>query len=308
MITDLNEDEQKSIYFILYGSSSISLLGAGFIVLTYLLFKETRSFGTTLIFWLSLSDLLTSLSWLPWNANEQLCIMQAVSLQFFETASYFWSFSISFSLFQVFFLEKLEETTRKYFFLNHLINWGYHAFSVLLCLAFGKFGKAGAWCWIKSPQDPFRLLVYGPMVLVSLFICFTWIAIRWKMRTLQSDFKRQLNRRLSMYLLAFLTSQIPAIINRTQNFFYPEQPLFFFFMMQAIFQPAQGFLNCLVYGLNEQQLMEYYRHLFSKWGIAKCCRCCKKKKNKYYQINLKDAEQIPIFDYDYSSDEEKGHL
>jgi hypothetical protein len=198
--------------------------------------------------------------------------MQASVLQFFEVAGYFWSFSISFSLFQVFFLEKLEEHAKKYFWLQHLVNWGYPAVSVALCLAFEKFGVAGGWCWISEPTDYFRLFVYGPMAFVSCFIAFTWLAIRWKMRTFQSDFKSRLNRKLSLYLLAFLSSQIPAMVNRAQNFFFPSHPIFTLFLLQAIFQPSQGFFNCLVYGFNEEQFIEQYKLLFSKWSSYNCCK------------------------------------
>src|SRR4051794_36578766 len=101
LTTNLAESEQNVVYYVLYVSNGLSLAGASFIMISYLLFRETRTYGTTLIFWLSLSDFFMSLAWFPWDKNSQLCVVQASMIQFFELASYFWSFSISLSLFQV---------------------------------------------------------------------------------------------------------------------------------------------------------------------------------------------------------------
>jgi hypothetical protein len=66
------------------------------------------------------------------------------------------------------------------------------------------------------------------------------------MQGLQSDFKRVLLRKLSLYLLVFITSQLPAVVNGIQSFLQPNNPIFFLYLLQACLQPAQGFFNCFV--------------------------------------------------------------
>jgi len=83
-IVKLNESEIDVLHIILWCSASLGVVGALFIIITYLLFKEIRIFSTKLIFFLSLSDFLSSVSWYPFGAvNNYLCIVQAMSLQFF---------------------------------------------------------------------------------------------------------------------------------------------------------------------------------------------------------------------------------
>ena len=91
MVSNLTNSEQNVIDIVLYVSSSLSILGSLFIILTYLIFKDSRTLGTQLIVFLSLSDLLSSISWLPWNVDEGLCIAQAILLQFGIISSYMWT-------------------------------------------------------------------------------------------------------------------------------------------------------------------------------------------------------------------------
>jgi hypothetical protein len=59
----LTDDQRDIITYALYGSSTLSLVGAFVIIMTFLIFKDTRTFGTKLIFFLSFSDFFCSLSW-----------------------------------------------------------------------------------------------------------------------------------------------------------------------------------------------------------------------------------------------------
>jgi len=296
MGTQLDDEEKQIINSILYVSASLSAIGALFIILTYLLFKETRTSGTKLIFFLSFTDLMCSLSWLPWNLDATLCIIQAVSLQFFEAASFMWTFCICVSLYQIIYQEKLDEEAKKMMPAYHILSWGYPAVSVIFCLIFDRFGPAGSWCWIKDPQDLFRLWVYGLIVFVLFAIIFTVIAVNLKLSSSPSEVKKGINKRVTLYLVAFVITQLPALINRTQNYFYPDDPQVALFVLQAVAQPSQGLCNCIVYGFNDTVFIEHYKYLFSKCYFA----CCNRKRHSKRSA----SEEIPIFDYDYASDEE----
>jgi len=307
-----SESQEHFLDYALYISCGLSMMGTAFIIMTFILFPKTRTFGTKLIFFLSISDFMTSLSWFPWDFDYDFCLFQASILQFFMVASYFWSLAIAISLFQAFFLEKQEEP-RKTIMIYHVLNWGYPLVTVILCLAFKKFGVVGNWCWISDPQDYFRLFVYVPMTLILVFICLNYIFIRLKMQGLQSNFKRVLLRKLSLYLLAFISSQLPAVVNGIQSFVNPNNPIFLLYLLQACLQPAQGLFNCFVYGFNEQAFVDQYKLVFDQLNIRKlfkCCNSCEKrmKKKKQGKQSTTTLEDIPIYDYDYHSDEEHQGL
>ena len=79
-----------------------------------------------------------------------------------------------------------------------------------------------------------------------IVIMVTFVLISLRLHVAQSDFKKKLNRRMSLYLLAFVASQLPAVINRLHNYFKPDDPSLALFVLQTLFQPSQGFFNSLV--------------------------------------------------------------
>jgi hypothetical protein len=104
----------------------------------------------------------------------------------------------------------------------------------------------------------------------------------------------KLNHKLLLYLFAALVSQVPAMVNRAQNFFDPDNEIFLLFLFQAIFQPSQGFFNSIVYGLYEEHFTDHYRDLFAQ---CQCCGvgCCRRQHQK--------TEELPIIVYEQSDEE-----
>jgi len=149
-----------------------------------------------------------------------------------------------------------------------------------------------------------RFTVYIPAILILLFIIINYIAIRFKMKGLRSEFKNTLLRKLTLYLIAFVASQMPAVINFFQNLLRPDEPIFILFLLQAIFQPAQGLFNALVYGFNEDAFLDQYSNIKDKLKLKKRVKslfsCCKKTRGK----SVIPEEEVPIFNYDYQSDDD----
>ena len=176
--------------------------------------------------------------------NEILCQIQASIIQFAVLASYGWSFGIAFCLFVLFYADNVTETgIKKLIPILHAVIWGYGLVTTALCLAYNKFGPAGSWCWISEPRDPFRLFVYAPMLLLVLLISALFIAVRVKLKRMGCHMTKDFQNRLSLYLLAFVVSQLPAAVNRIQNFVDPSHPQVWLYALQAIFQPLQGLFN-----------------------------------------------------------------
>ncbi|EFA86297.1 cAMP receptor-like protein [Heterostelium album PN500] len=198
-------------------SVSFGCVGALFIIITYILFRDVRSFASTLIFYLSICDLMAALSYLPFGRGSKMaCDIQAMGLLFFLTSSYFWTMCISISLFLVFFTNRYElGYLMKYF---HYINWGIPLVLTLISLKFNIFGITGSW---------------------------------WKISQHANTIVSRMNVIVSFYIIAFAISQLPSIINSIQNFSSPNNPVFGLFAFQLMLQPLQ------VYGVNEGFVSRY---------------------------------------------------
>jgi len=68
---------------------------------------------------------------------------------------------------------------------------------------------------------------------------------------------------MSIYLLTYTLINLFGIINRVQDFFYPDN-IFVLYLLQFIFEPLQGFLNAIAYVWNEPAFLEQYKRLFTK--------------------------------------------
>ncbi|KYR00303.1 cAMP receptor-like protein [Tieghemostelium lacteum] len=278
---------------IVYFSSGLGIIGALFIILSYLIFRSSRNFSTRLIMFLSLSDLMSAISYLPFGRESKaLCDLQGMGLVFFLSSSYFWTMTISISLFLVFFTEKYElNYLMKYF---HAICWGIPMFSTLVSLIFNAYGLTGSWCFIEDPTSFFRLFYYLPLIVVFLINLSVFVAIRWKISKHSNSMVAKVNIVVSFYLIAFALSQLPTIINSIQNFIYPTQPIYGLFAAQLFLQPLQGFLNFIVYGYNEGFINNYIEFI-EKY----LCRCRKSRELKQIDVN-----SGLLVDYDNSDDDE----
>lgn len=75
--------------------------------------------------------------------------------------------------------------------------------------------------------------------------------------------------RLSLYILAALLANLPALINRLQNAIEPKRPIFALFIIHAVCNPLQGLVDAIVYSLSAP-LRAAYRQLFRKmFGLSK---------------------------------------
>ena len=83
--------------------NSLSLLGSLFIIISYIKFKRLRKFAFKLIFYLSISDLIFSIStFLVVNdaedVNEHFCAFQGFALYYSSLSTIFWTSCIAYSL------------------------------------------------------------------------------------------------------------------------------------------------------------------------------------------------------------------
>jgi len=266
----LTDAEVIALRSVVTFTASLSVLGCSFIILSFLWFRSLRNFTGQLVFCLSLSDFSSAffalLTWLLYlDDTNTLCTIQAFGIQISEVSSFLWSGCIAFHSYQL--------VCRK---TNIEVLIGYLKYYLLLCyvlpvlislipFGFGAYGNAGhssssqIWCWITGdfPYGPYLRfsLFYGPILIVYLYILICYILIRreiYKLKQFISEnaLKNVSGERITLYLLIFAISKFPGLINRFQNII-SDNPIFVLFLLQAIFNPLQGFANSIVYGMRK---------------------------------------------------------
>jgi len=278
-------------------SCGLGMLGSLFMVVTYILFKEIRGeFSSKIICLLSLSDFMASLLWFPFTHTQRpYCLALSVGLQFFLSASFFWTLAISVSLLYAFYSNRFEHLMLKLRYYN-LICWGIPFFFVILTTLFGKYTNYGVWCFIAT-DSLFRLLYYIPLVVVFLINSTVFIAVRVQMARHRQSIDSRMNVIVSFYLVAFLVSQLPAVVNGFQHYVIsPDKPVFVLYVIIAALQPLQGFLNGLVYGFNEGFMAQYIYFMEKHCGR-------RLRKGEHYERDGVDTENL-LTEYNYHSDDE----
>ncbi|KAJ3440061.1 g protein-coupled receptor [Anaeramoeba flamelloides] len=236
--------------------SCLTILGTIFITTTYITFRELRvSFSSKLILYLTISDFCLSLGFLvsTW-AN---CVLGAFLIQAAALCSILFSFVLTLNL-QVY-AWKGKDLKHKYLIII-ILCLAVPLASGLVCLITDTFKRAGAWCWIsnESPGSYFRFgFFYGPLlviwtyILISILILFFLRNVKHKNEENQWETFGELRKRLTKYLIIFTCVWLFGVVNRTQNFLYPKNPLYAFYFIQSLTNPLQGFSMALFYCFGE---------------------------------------------------------
>jgi len=135
-----SDHQNEVIITSLYSSSALNFAGALFTIVTYLIFKEARNAGTTLVFYLAISDFTTGFAdcilwiFLVDQKENVYCTIQGVIIMYGLCASMLWALFIGVHLFLVLYKEIDIESVNKYKYVFHVIAWGYPLFACLLPL------------------------------------------------------------------------------------------------------------------------------------------------------------------------------
>ena len=119
---------------------------------------------------------------------------------------------------------------------------GFPLFLLLIVASTGSLGDAGNWCWIKKGRNMERLFgYYIPLIIMIIINAVLYVTIGRGLESFASEQKRPIITRLSRYLVVFLITRIPSVINR----FYEiaAGSFIFFLLLQSMTSPLQG-LQC----------------------------------------------------------------
>ena len=294
----VDTSESYMIYGIEVCFCVLSIMGSLFNIFGYIYFKSIRCFALETVFYLSISCLLTNISYMSnnhFNMNHDkpssLCTIQGFMILWFETSQSIWATLISYSIYTnvLNFDKKVVKTSLKtrlsFLFIGYVIPL---CFSTFLLID-KKIGPSGNWCYILIKDDGPKtthlyIIIYS--IIWILFIISVIMIVRvvlyLKKLLISEEEKESIYKyieRLRLFPLIQLLILIPCTISRTGEHFdwwqYNNNWLNYFVVLITY---SQGFLYAIVYGLNpviRNSMNSLFRNLFG----------CKKK--EYVTISTK---------------------
>ncbi|KAL4453412.1 hypothetical protein ABPG74_017619 [Tetrahymena malaccensis] len=261
-----NHNQVNIIQIIAIVVSSFSLLGAIFIIGIFLSFKKLRVFPFIYVFWLSVSDLISSIGYLLvtdsiGDTPEQLqeanftCKTQALMINFGQLASICWTAVIAWTLYNstVKVVTNLQQKTETKMV---AIAFGFPLIMSLIPLILNEYGPQGGWCWIKSDSDNkvLSFILVGIEFYIPLWIAFVfngitiYRVIRYVKSITQDKNQLKLINRLTLYPLILLVCWSAGTVERVFDFIGISSEILSY--LHIFFGGLQGFFNACVYGLN----------------------------------------------------------
>lgn len=146
--------------YVLFVSTILSTLGCLLIILTYALYKDIRSTSRHIIFCISISDLIVSISNLSADVFIEPpmiegCIIQSFIGSIFLLSSFLWTLSLAIFLYISLVMEKPSTAIAMVHPWFHLVCWLLPLVINLVALVTGNLGNGedfavAGWCWINS--------------------------------------------------------------------------------------------------------------------------------------------------------------
>lgn len=293
-------------------SGLISMLASCFIIFIIILFKKWKFFSQRLILYLAITAALLSLAMVLQRVDynnqrsknyENFCIFAGFLSQVTGWMVLDAVICIQIFLLLAVFTDKQPERFEAIFVLLIFVfpltfNW--------IPLIHSTYGKAGAWCWIRSKNDKTceairfggvlqLVLWYIPLYVTMVVLVVLYVAVLVKLHSMKrkwtGDFNphsvkksKQMTREilpLIIYPLIFFVLNIPPFINRIHGVANPNDPEPALWFIAALLFPLQGGAIALCFSLDPETRKRLkvanFRAAFSEF--------CQSKKVKEYPIS-----------------------
>eukprot|EP01113_Clastostelium_recurvatum_P040038 TRINITY_DN6183_c0_g1_i2.p1 TRINITY_DN6183_c0_g1~~TRINITY_DN6183_c0_g1_i2.p1 ORF type:complete len:336 (-),score=29.44 TRINITY_DN6183_c0_g1_i2:77-1084(-) len=281
-VSSLSSQEALIVSYTTLVAAVLSLLGASFMIVNYLLFSQGKGISKIVIF-LAISDF-------GWAAVEviaysiiisrpelyttKLCHLFRLLWQFFSGSSVFWTLCISIYLYYN--ISSLGQEngcvpSSVLNFIFHAISWGLPIIISLVVWRFDLFEDFPG-LHICVLREPYHMILWsGPILLAMLFTAFTY-CILIKLFLKHSLFtnptspqhsnstpsgKNSLIFRVAMYLLVFVVCWTPSMTSYFIQY-WSKCVIFPLVLVSEALLQLQGAFDCLVYGLTNKQLRSHY--------------------------------------------------
>lgn len=147
---------------VILSSCILSFFGSLLIICTYALWLDLRTTPRKLLVYLSVSDLLSALSYFygvlrMFDSDSGDCIAQGAISTFANTSSFFWTVAIAIYLY-VFIVKSSQRQADNLVLYFHLISWGVPFAITVAALSLHKIGYDASevsvgWCWVNIQAE-----------------------------------------------------------------------------------------------------------------------------------------------------------
>ncbi|KAF4813917.1 G-protein coupled receptor 1 [Colletotrichum siamense] len=186
-----SQDEVRLQSIVILVVSIVSILGAGWIMLSFWLFPNLRSFRHRLILGLAMSDLIMAINFLCSTAlnvsgrpigapeNATFCSYNGFMTQVFVIQTDYWVLTIAVCTYFILAGHKRQSTwIQNHEYLIWSLPWFFSTIWALIGLVKNAYRDIGAWCWFKS--DRTRLLVnFVPrwVIIATMFVLYAYLYV-----------------------------------------------------------------------------------------------------------------------------------
>ncbi|KAF2869668.1 G protein-coupled glucose receptor regulating Gpa2-domain-containing protein [Massariosphaeria phaeospora] len=172
----------RTLSEVIVAVSVLSIVGAGWIIVSFCMFKQVRTFRHQLILGLAISDFWMAVNFLSSCAmnlsghtigdprQQKFCSFNGFMTQLFVVQTDYWVLVIAICTFLILANYKHMSTwIQEHRVVLWLLPWGLSSLWAAIGLASAGYGNIGAWCWFTS--DKVRLLVnFIPRWLIIIVI------------------------------------------------------------------------------------------------------------------------------------------
>lgn len=272
----LTEGEHTDMRILIYALAGVSLLGSLFVIVMYLIFPELKTYAYRLVIYVSVFDIMVSLSYITPDTPEVWCIIKACILSCGCLGRVILIYLISKSIYTSYFSEdyKVEKYEKRYI----LTGLAIMIIFIALPLTTGSYGDANTTCWIHAKGDGYitgniwRVVVYyGPCLIITILVIrmYTKIVRSLEDRISNNDTTRslaeytlELLRKFKLFPLFNLGVVLPALANRIYEVINPNDPHFGLILLTIIPWCLIGFVNAVLFARTPTVRMIMLRILF----------------------------------------------
>lgn len=258
--------QTEAIWIIMCVCGALSALGSGFICMMYMSFPNLRGYSFRLVYYLSMADLLYSITYiLPDLYMESWCWIKGLLLTFSFLWCLFLTAVIARSIYISFTYELVNFVTKEYIYLA-IVGIITLTLSILPLMA-GGYGVSEGFCWIRGDGYTmgiiWRLTVYYiPLWAVIIYNISAYVKV---IRAMNRQFgsvadgtmyTNEVIKKLKLYPLILIICLSPEMVNRFYNLLYPGHANFYFTCIAYACQALMGLFNAIIYGLTPSVKME----------------------------------------------------
>jgi len=251
----------------------LSLAGCVLTIITFVIFKELRTYPIKLIVYLSFSIFFASLFFLMSFSvyDTYFCIPSAMIFHYFFLANFFWSFCVAFNFYQMIVRRNREaELIEKWY---HLGSWIIPAVIIALVSIFDEYGNIGGVCYIKKQFTIFLAFFLPGLTVVSANAVIFFFIAREIHDTLsaapQADSRREGRKEFRVYLSIFISIGLNWFLGFIMVLIPAGAGRDVILVLFEFTTPLQGFFIFGSYCINGK--------VFGKWAglFGKCFPFCK---------------------------------